>query len=159
MTNPTTITAEPGTPFIEMTREFDATPQLLFRAQTEPELVARWLGPRRHGMRIDEYDVRVGGQYRYTHIADDGSEFGFRGVFHTVEPGVLVIQTWEWDGMPGYATLETARFEDLGGRTRLTTRSVFPTIEGRDMSVQYGMADGMTESMERLDEVLGTLGS
>jgi uncharacterized protein YndB with AHSA1/START domain len=159
MTNPTTLTAEPGTPFVEVVREFDATPAQLWKAQTDPELIKQWLGPRELQLEIEEYDVRVGGQYRYINVDGDGNRFGFRGVFHTIEPGVLSIQTWEWDGAPGQATLETATYEDLGGgRTRLTTRTIFPTIEARDMTVEYGMEHGLRDSMERLDEVLEKLG-
>ncbi len=155
MTNPTTITMPEGLPFVDVVREFDATPEQLYRAQTDPRLIEQWLGPRRYRTRVDEYDARVGGQYRYVNIDDDGTEYGFRGVFHTVEPAKLTINTWEWDGFPGAATLETARYEDLGGgRTRLTTRSVFPSVEARDGSAQNGMAGGIEESMARLDEVL-----
>lgn len=157
MTNPTTLTAEPGLPFVEVVREFEATPQQLWRAQTDPALIEQWLGPREYGLVDVEYDVRVGGQYSYVNVDDQGNRYGFRGVFHTVEPGVLSIQTWEWDGAPGQATLEIARYEDLGGRTRLTTRTIFPTVEARDMTVQYGTEHGVVDSMERLDEVLARL--
>lgn len=46
--NPTTVDARPGTPFIDVVREFEATPAQVFRASTDPALVARWLGPREH---------------------------------------------------------------------------------------------------------------
>ena len=157
MTNPTTVTAEPGTPLIEVVREFEATPELLYRAQSDPKLIEQWLGPRDLKTRVDEYDARVGGTYRYVNIDAEGNEFGFRGVFHTVQPGELVIQTWEFDGFPGLATLETATYEDLGGRTRLTTRTIFPTVEARDGAVASGMETGIDDSMERLDEVLAAL--
>jgi uncharacterized protein YndB with AHSA1/START domain len=157
MTNPTTITMAPGLPFVEVVREFDATPEQLYRAQTDPALIEQWLGPRELTTRVDAYDPRVGGLYRYVNIDADGTEYGFRGVFHTVEPGKLVIQTWEFDGFPGLATLETATYEDLGGRTRLTTRSVYPSVEARDGAAQSGMSHGIEDSMARLDEVLEKL--
>ena len=154
MTNPTTITMEPGLPFVDVVREFEATPIELYRAQSDPRLIEKWLGPRELTTRVDEYDARVGGTYRYVNVAPDGSEYGFRGVFHTVEPGKLVIQTWEFDGFPGLATLETATYEDLGGRTRLTTHSVYPSVEARDGAAAAGMSHGIEDSMARLDEVL-----
>jgi len=83
--NPTTITAQPGTPYIDVVREFDAPPELVFRAHTDPELVARWLGPRGMQMEVLEHDARTGGSYRYVHRGREG-EFRFRGVFHTVVP-------------------------------------------------------------------------
>ena len=66
--NPTTITAQPGDPFIEVIRDFDATPARLFRAHTDPDLVTRWLGPREVEMRLIAYDARPGGAYRYLNI-------------------------------------------------------------------------------------------
>src|SRR5689334_2496200 len=151
--NPTTITAQPGTPYIDVVREFDAPPELVFRAHTDPELVARWLGPR--GMQTDvlELDARTGGGYRYVHRGRDG-EFRFRGVFHTVVPDKLIVQTFEYEGMPEHVSLETTRLEGTGGRTRLTMHHVFGSVEERDEMVAAGMENGVRDAMERLAEVL-----
>ena len=54
-----TVTAEPGVPFIDMHREFDAPRELLFRAHTDPELIKQWLGPRGYEIVIDHYDCRA----------------------------------------------------------------------------------------------------
>jgi uncharacterized protein YndB with AHSA1/START domain len=154
--NPTTITAQPGTPFVEIVREFDAPPEQVFRAHVEPELVVQWLGPRDRAMRIDEWDARPGGSYRYAHIGTDGDPFEarFRGVFHTVEPAIIV-QTFEWAGAPNEVALDTYRFDDLGsGRTQLTTRGVFPSVEALDMAMAGGMSRGIYDSMDRLAELL-----
>jgi uncharacterized protein YndB with AHSA1/START domain len=157
--NPTTITAQPGTPFVDVVREFDATPEQVFRAATDPDLVKQWLGPRELEMIIDEYDVRNGGRYRYIHRDPSGEEFGFRGVFHSVEPGARVIQTFEWEGALGQVSLDTATYEDLGGgRTRLHTHSVFPSVETRDAMIEHGMERGLRDSMDRLAEVLEAQG-
>ena len=156
--NQTTITAEPGTPFIDMVREFDATPEVLYRVSTDPELIPRWLGPSDLDTRVEQYDVRPGGGYRYVQTDRDGNEFGFRGIFHTVEPGVRTIQTFEFEGMPGFVNLEYATYDDLGGRTRYTGHSVFPSVEARDGALQMGMESGMLESMGRLDELLRKVG-
>jgi uncharacterized protein YndB with AHSA1/START domain len=56
---PTTVSAQPDTPFIDVVREFEATPAQVFRASTGRELVSRWLGPRELEMRLTEYDTRV----------------------------------------------------------------------------------------------------
>ena len=152
--HPTTVAAQPGTPFLDVERVFDATPAQLFRAQSEPELVRNWLGPRGYDMLIEEYDVRPGGRYRYIHRNPSGDEFGFRGVFHTVTPGEAIIQTFEYDGMPGLVSLDTSTYEDLGGRTRLRTHTVFPTVQARDGALASGMEGGIVDSMERLEELL-----
>ncbi|MDT4918855.1 MAG: hypothetical protein QOH89_3555 [Pseudonocardiales bacterium] len=158
--NPTTITTEPGTPFLEIVREFDAAPALVFRAHVEPDLVAQWLGPRNRGTRIEEFDARSGGRYRYVNTGRDGDSFEahFRGVFHTVEPNELIIQTFEWEGAPNEVALETHRFEDLGnGRTRLTSHSVFPSVQALEGALANGMSYGINDSMDRLAELLPTL--
>jgi uncharacterized protein YndB with AHSA1/START domain len=152
-----TVTAEPGTPFIETTRDFAATPEVLFRAWTEPELVARWLGPRDHTMDIAEYDVRHGGRWAYGGASEQGS-FGFRGVFHgepSVEAGIL--QTFEFDGWPGHVSLDRVTFEPHGDTTTVRTWTVFQSVADRDGMIESGMEGGMAEGYDKLDELLPEL--
>jgi uncharacterized protein YndB with AHSA1/START domain len=152
--NETQIVADPALPTIVITREFDAPPDRVFRAYTEPDLVRQWLGPRRLAMRIERYDVRTGGSYRYLHVEEDGTEYAFRGVFHEVRPRERIVQTFTFEGYPDGVSLETALFEDLDGRTRVTTTSVVDSVEGRDAIIASGMEGGLRESYERLDELL-----
>ena len=152
-THQTQITADPDVPLIRITREFDAPPEKVFRAHTDPELVARWLGPRRHEMRIDHFDCRTGGSYRYLHLSD-GNEFAFHGCFHEVRPSELIIQTFTFEGVPDEVALERLVLEDLGGRTRLTATSLVESFEARDAFLASGMEDGVREGYERLDELL-----
>lgn len=152
---PVTITAPAGTPFIEVVREFDAPSADLYRAYTDPALVVRWLGPRELTMDLKEYDARTGGSWAYTHTDPDGNAYGFHGVFHSVVPDEVIVQTFEFEGAPGHVCLESARFEALGGgRTRLVTHSVFQSVEDRDMMIESGMESGYTDSMNRLEELL-----
>jgi uncharacterized protein YndB with AHSA1/START domain len=153
----TQITAEPGSHQVLMTREFDAPRELLFRAYTEPELIAQWLGPRRLTTTVEQLDVRHGGEWRFIHADDDG-EYAFRGVFHgtpSVEDGI--VQTWEFEGAPGHVHLETATFEEHGGGSRLVLNAVYPSVESRDAAFASGMESGARESLDRLDELVGTL--
>jgi uncharacterized protein YndB with AHSA1/START domain len=150
----TEITVDPNVPLVRITREFDAPPQKVFRAHTDRELVVQWLGPRRHEMRIDHFDCRTGGSYRYVH-ASDGNEYGFHGCFHEVRPSELLIQTFTFEGEPDGVALERMLFEDLGGgRTRLTSTSLVDSFEARDAFVASGMEEGVCEGYERLDELL-----
>lgn len=148
----TTITARPGTPFIEVTREFDAPPSAVFRAHTDPDLIVRWLGP--HGMEMEliEFDARTGGGYHYVH-RDERGEYRFRGVYHTVSEE-RIIQTFEYEGAPGEVTLDSMTLTDLGGRTRMVSHSVYPSVEARDAAVESGMNKGIQQSYERLDTLL-----
>ena len=150
----TQITVDTAVPVVRITREFDAPPEKVFRAHTDPELVSRWLGPRRHEMLIDHYDCRTGGSYRYVH-ASDGNEYGFHGSFHEVRPSQLIVQTFTYEGMPEGVALQRVVFEDLdGGRTRLTTTSLVDSFAERDAFVASGMEGGVREGYERLDELL-----
>ncbi|MEZ0106856.1 uncharacterized protein YndB with AHSA1/START domain [Catenulispora sp. EB89] len=157
-TNPTTIEAPEGTPFLDVTRDFDATPAQVFRAYTDPKLVVRWLGPRDLEMDIEEYDARPGGRYRYVHHGGHLSEVraGFHGVFHTVEADRLIIQTFEYEGVPDEVKLDICRFTEVAGKTRMSTRSVFPSMETREGALASGMTYGIQDSMERLAELLAS---
>ncbi|MQA35363.1 SRPBCC family protein [Modestobacter roseus] len=150
----TRIVADPDVPLVRITREFDAPPEKVFRAHTDPELVARWQGP--HGMetRMEHYDCRTGGSYRYVHTRD-GEEHAFHGSFHDVRPAQLIVQTFTYDGMPDDVALERLVLEELpGGRTRLTATSLVDSFEGRDAFLASGMETGVREGYERLDALL-----
>ena len=150
----TQIIADPDVPLIRIIREFDAPPEKVFRAHTDPALVVQWNGPRGLEMHIDHYDCRTGGSYRYVHVSD-GVEYGFRGCFHEVRPSELIVQTFTYEGMPDAVALETLRLEDIGGRrTRLTATSLVDSFEGRDAFISSGMDVGVREGYERLDELL-----
>ena len=153
-THETEITVDPDVPLVRIVREFDASREQVFRAHVEPELVVQWLGPRRHEMRIDHYDCRTGGSYRYVHVSD-GNEYGFHGCFHEVRPSELIVQTFTYEGQPDEVALERLVLDDLGdGRTRLTATSLVDSFVARDAFVASGMEDGVREGYERLDELL-----
>jgi uncharacterized protein YndB with AHSA1/START domain len=153
--NRTQLTAPPGQPIVEIVREFDAPPDRVYRAHTDPELVQQWLGPRRLTMRIDHMDIRRGGSYRYTHVDEDGSEYGFWGAVHDARPNELIAQTFGFDGAPDDATFDKMTLEELpGGRTRMRVVSAMHDVAGRDAFLSSGMEGGMNESYERLDELL-----
>jgi uncharacterized protein YndB with AHSA1/START domain len=157
MMGTTKITAEPGLPFIDMTREFDAPRDLLFRAFTEPDLLVQWLGPRRLTMIVDRYDVRDGGAWRYIHRDADGTEFGFHGVFHGTPTPDAMVQTFEFEGAPGHVSLDTLTLEERDGRTIVRGHSVFQSIQDRDAMIEAGMEGGVNEGYERLEELLAGL--
>lgn len=149
------ITAEPGSPQLLLTRDFDAPREFLFRAWTEPELLKQWLGPRRLEMIVDRYEVRDGGTWRYIHREPGGTEHGFHGVFHGTPSPDGMVQTFEYEGAPGHVSLDTLRMEDVGGgRTRVHMNSVFQTVEARDAMIASGMESGMDEGFERLEELI-----
>ncbi len=154
-TNRTEIAVDPDVPLVRITRTFDAPPNKVFRAHTDPELLARWLGPRSTEMRVEHFDCRTGGSYRYLHTTCEGFEAWFHGSFHEVRPAELIVQTFTFEGVPDGVALERLVFEDLGdGRTRLVATSLVDSFADRDAFVASGMEVGVIEGYERLDELL-----
>lgn len=149
----TTVEADPELPIIRITRDFAATPEQLFRAHTDPELYAQWIGPDDLVCTIEHWDARTGGSWRFRH-ARDGAEFGFRGCFHDVRPD-RIVQTFTFDGQPDDVALETLWFEDLGeGRTRLHGQSLVDSMEGRDAWLASGMETGVEQGYATLERML-----
>ena len=151
------VTTEPGVPQILTSRELDAPLPLVYRAFTEPELLAQWLGPRKYTMTVDRYDLRDGGTWRYIHGDDAGNAWGFHGVFHGEPSTRGIVQTFEFEGAPGHVSMDTVTFQEHGGKTTVRTNSVFQSVEARDAMVASGMGDGMSQGYERLDELLAKL--
>ena len=150
----TQIIADPDVPLVRIVREFDAPREKVFRAHTDPELVVQWQGPRGMEARVEHYDCRTGGSYRYIH-SRDGEEYGFHGSFHEVRPDELIVQTFTFEGFPDGVALERLVLEDLGGgRTRLTATSLVDSFAGRDAFLASGMDTGVREGYERLDDLL-----
>ncbi len=151
----TTITADPTVPAIHITREFDAPPAAVYRAHVDPELIVRWLGPRRLTMTIQRWNAETGGGYRYTHAGEDGTEHHFFGSFHELREGERIVQTFTYEGVPDSVALETMTLVELpGGRTRLEAFSIGESFEARDAVLASGMEEGVVDGYERLDEVL-----
>ena len=154
-TKGTEFIAPPGLPTIEIVREFDAPVEKVFRAHVDPDLLCQWLGPRGLEMRVETFDMRRGGSYRYTHTDAEGNVYGFWGGIHDVQENRSITQTFGFDGVPDSASLERVTFTDLGGgRTRLHGISVVFDVATRDAILVSGMQHGVTEGYERLDELL-----
>jgi uncharacterized protein YndB with AHSA1/START domain len=147
------IEADEQVPMIHIYRDFAATPAQLFRAHTDPQLFARWVGPADIGCEIDYWDARDGGSWRYTASRRD-FETAFRGCFHTVSPE-RIVQTFTWEGEPDGVALETLTFEDLGdGRTRLHATSLCDSFVGRDAWLASGMESGVNDGYAAIDRML-----
>lgn len=141
---------------IQVERIFNAPRDRVWRAMTEPELLAQWWG-RGNPLTIERMEVERGGHWRFVEHSDHG-DHGFEGRFREVVPPERLAMTFEWDGMPGHVVVNTITLTDLGdGRTKLEANSLFHTDEERDGMVQSGMEEGMNESYAALDRVLAKL--
>lgn len=149
----TQIEADEHVPLVRITRDFAASPGQLFRAHTDPELFAAWVGPADLTTTIDHWDARSGGSWRFSEHRGDES-FSFRGCFHEVTSD-RIVQTFAFEGMPEAVALETVTFEDLGdGRTRLHAQSLVDSFAGRDDWLAGGMESGVNEGYAKLNALL-----
>jgi uncharacterized protein YndB with AHSA1/START domain len=116
---------------IEITRVFDAPPERVYQAFTDPDQFARWYGPVGFPVHRDsvEVDARVGGRQRFEMVseADPSMRTGFDGRFDAVVPNQLLSSRGAWDGVPGQAGawpshLRVEFHDDVDGGTRLVVR-------------------------------------
>jgi uncharacterized protein YndB with AHSA1/START domain len=153
-----TLIAEPGMHEIVMSRVFNAPRDLVFKTMTDPTYVSQWWGQRNSTTIVDKMDVRDGGMWRYIERDQQGNEYAFHGVYHSITAPERIIDTFEFEGMPGHVILETLTLEDQSdGTTKVTVSSVFQSVADRDGMLSSGMETGANESYDRLEELLATL--
>ncbi|MEV1329768.1 SRPBCC family protein [Micromonospora costi] len=140
---------------ITLTRTFAAPRDLVFAAHTEAEHLRRWWG---RGNPLDvEIDARTGGQYRFVEHTGDGDAYAFRGEFREVLAPERIVQTFEFEGLPGRVAVETLVFTERAGRTVVTGTTRFDTKQERDGMLDSGMTQGAAESYAALERHLATL--
>ena len=135
----------------------DAPQYQVFKAHTHPSLIPEWWGPARYTTVIDKLDARPGGSWRFVQRDAAGNTYAFHGVYHDIVSPERIVTTFEFEGTPGHVSLETTTFEDVGGRTKITYRSMFQTVSDRDEMMKAGMEEGVLETMDRLAGLLGKL--
>jgi uncharacterized protein YndB with AHSA1/START domain len=158
--NTVKINADPGKQELFIVREFDAPRELVFKAHTDQKLYTRWLGPNNSKVSFEKFEPFDGGSWRFIDTDTEGRAFGFHGVYHEVTAPERIVGTFEYEGLPerGHVILETTLFEALSGnRTRVTTHSVYRSVEDRDGMIQAGMESGVVEGYNKLDELLKEL--
>jgi uncharacterized protein YndB with AHSA1/START domain len=140
---------------IVLTRIFDGVPAArLFEAWTRPELMRRWLGSRRHTMSVCEIDLRVGGAYRFVWSGPGMPDMGMGGIYREIVPSERLVATEAFDGWYEGESLVTTVLAEQDGRSTLTTTVRYPSREIRDMVMGSGMAGGVAESYDRLEDLL-----
>lgn len=142
---------------IVISRVFDAPRALVFKVYTDPKMIPQHWGPRNLTTVIDKLDLRPGGVWRFVQHDPEGNEFAFNGVYREVTPPERLVYSFEFEGMPGHILEETITFEEHGGKTTLTARDVFHSLEDLNGMVAAGMEGGVIESYERLAELLQSL--
>jgi len=157
-TNPLTVTAPEGLPFIDFEREFDHPVEKVFRAHRDSDLFRQWIGAGSDDLTLETHEFRSGGRYRFVQQGEHGEAYAFNGVYHVVRDNEFAIQTFEFEGFPDVVSIESLTFERLDGthgdRTRLRGHAVYPSMEARDGMVGSGMETGMNAGYAKLDDVL-----
>jgi uncharacterized protein YndB with AHSA1/START domain len=149
--------AEVSTPSdheVRIVREFDASPELVFRAWTTPELVARWWHADKGSVTSIDIDLRVGGRWRYVMVAAGGFEVAFHGEFREIVPNARLVTTEVYEGAPDDEAVTTTTFEDIEGRTRVAILVRHATTAARDAHLQSGMEEGLQRALELLEEIV-----
>lgn len=156
MTSQNTSTfTKPSDTEIAMARVFDAPRESVFTAYTDPAAIAQWWGQRSSTTVVDKQETIPGGQWRYVQKhPEQGIEYAFHGEYREVAPNERLISTFEFEGMPGHVVVDTAEFEALDGKTKVTVTSKFDTKEERDGMLQSGMEEGANESWDQLADYL-----
>jgi uncharacterized protein YndB with AHSA1/START domain len=141
---------------IRIERVFSAPRDQLWRALTDPKLLAKWWG-RGNRLVVERFEPVIGGHWRFVEHAPEGVS-GFEGRFRELVALERIVQTWEHDRMPGHVSIETLELERVdGGHTRLVSTSLFHTRADRDAMLGSGMEVGVRESHAALDRVLGQI--
>jgi uncharacterized protein YndB with AHSA1/START domain len=159
----TAILTLPSDDQILVTREFDAPKHLVYRAWTTPELVERWWHANRGRVTLVEIDLRVGGRYRYVMVTDDGVEVGFHGEYREIVPNERIVTTEVFEGLPegvseeDAATVNTATFTELDGRTTVTLLIEATSKTSRDAIIDSGMEAGLQDALDLLEQTANSL--
>jgi uncharacterized protein YndB with AHSA1/START domain len=139
---------------ISITRDFAAPRTLVFDAHTKPEHVSQWLlGPEGWTMPVCEIDLRPGGSWHFVWRRDDGTEMEMSGVYREVVPPERIVNTERW-GPEWPETVNTVRFTEDDGTTKVTQTVRYPSKEARDAALATGMMTGVEHSYELLDALL-----
>lgn len=142
---------------ILITREFDAPKELVYEAWTTPELVKKWWGAKRGEVTVAEIDLRVGGNWRYVMITDDGQEVAFHGTYREIVADERLVSTEVYEGFPEAEAVNTLTLTESDGRTTLEVLVQHQTKEHRDGHVESGMEDGLQDALDLLEETARSL--
>lgn len=143
----TTVAAKPS---LTIKRRFDAPPEKVFSAWTDPEKVKHWMGPGDVKVLSVECDPRSGGRYRWVMQTPAGEQHDVSGVYREVTPNEKLIFTWAWKSTPERESLVTLTFKPDGGGTLMTlTHEQFFDDGARDSH-----EGGWTGSIAKLEQYL-----
>lgn len=150
MEQKTKINAEEGKQELFITREFDLPVELLFKAYSEPELVAQWMGTK-----VLKLENKDHGNYEFETSYNGNVVFKANGTIHTFLPNEKIIRTFEMEHMPMGVQLEFLEFEALSGSTsKLTMQVIYKSEKHRAEQLKLPFAYGLNTAHDRLQDML-----
>lgn len=150
MEQKTKIAAEDGKQELTITREFDLPVDLLFKAYTEPEIVAQWMGTK-----VLKLESKKHGSFQFETTDPKGVKHGFNGTIHAFVPNEKITRTFEMENTPFGVQLEIYQFEQLTeDRSKLTMHVIYESVAQRDQILQMPFAQGINRAHNRLQEIL-----
>jgi uncharacterized protein YndB with AHSA1/START domain len=137
---------------LRVERSYDASPEEVFDAWTNPEVLRRWWAVHPDGSTpIAEVDLRVGGRYRLSMESPDGERHTVQGEYHEVDRPHRLVYSWQWEldaGGLGPSSTVTVEFQERGERTEVVLEHTdLPDSESRDRH-----AHGWTACMDIFGE-------
>ncbi|MBB6498352.1 SRPBCC domain-containing protein [Pedobacter cryoconitis] len=150
----TKVNAEDGKQELRITREFDLPLELLFKAYSEPDLVAQWMGTK-----VLKLENKKHGSWRFeTSNAEGKVVFSANGVIHEFSPNQKITRTFEMENASFGVQLEFLEFESLTQDTsRLNIHTVYKSVADRDQMLKIGMGPGLNMAHNRLQDIIGKL--
>lgn len=153
MEQKTKIHAENGKQEILITREFDLTVHLLFKAYTQAELVEQWMGTK-----VLKLESKRHGGYQFETLDPMGNKHLFSGVIHEFHPNQKITRTFEMEKTPFAPQLEFLEFEKLTDETcKLSIQIVYKSVDLRDQMLKLPFAQGINMAHNRLQEICNKL--
>jgi uncharacterized protein YndB with AHSA1/START domain len=139
---------------IVITRDFDAPIQLVFDVLTKPEHVSKTIAPFGETVTVCSIDLRVGGNYHFVFVTDDGRECSFRGTYSEIEPPTRSVQTWLFDGWPDAEAVESIELHEVDGVTKMTHKLAFRDKAGSDHMTRF---DGLEANFDKVEDLSRSL--
>lgn len=151
------VVTTPSDQEIRIVREFAAPVDVVFRAWTTPDLVARWWHADHGSVTSIDIDLHVGGRWRYVMVAHGGFEVAFHGVFREIDPNARLVTTEIYEGAPDDEAVTTTTFTAIDGGTEVVIVVHHASKQARDMHLESGMESGMQRAFELLEAVASEL--
>jgi uncharacterized protein YndB with AHSA1/START domain len=136
---------------LELTRRWDAPPERVWQAWTDPRALSQWFGPGEAGSVTQaDLDVRPGGQYTVAFHTPDGEEHRVSGKYEVVLPPRKLAFTWAWQSTPDRVSFVTVELDADGDATLMRFRHE----RFHDRAALEGHTRGWTTTLEKLDRFL-----